>query len=98
MTESKICIVPYHPPRVFTIKCIFHGKELLRNFRIQVQAQTMYKFFLNLELMSIYLNLAFVWGPESCGIFYKPECYMINVLKFNCALIPIISSKFTKIK
>ena len=36
------------------------------NFRIQVQAQAMLIFCLNLKLMSIYLNLAFVWGPESC--------------------------------
>ena len=32
--------------------------------------------------------MAFVWGPESCGIFMKPECYMINVLKLNCGLNP----------
>ena len=57
-----------------------------RNFRIQVQAMLI--FCLNLELMSIYLNLAFVWGPEICGIFQKPECYMINVLTINCGLIP----------
>ena len=41
--------------------------------------------------MSIYLNLAFVWGPESCGIFLKARMlYMINVLKINCGLIPVI--------
>ena len=45
-------------------------------------------FFLNLELMSVYLNLSFLWCQQSCGIFKKPEYYMINVLKINCGLIP----------
>ena len=40
--------------------------------------------------MSIYLNLAFVWGPKSWN-FEKPECCMINVLKIYCGLIPTIA-------
>ena len=38
--------------------------------------------------MPIYLNLSFVRCLESCGFFKKPECYMINVMKINCGLIP----------
>ena len=45
--------------------------------------------------MSVYLNLSFVWCQQSCGIFYKPECYMINVLKINCGLNPKAITLFT---
>ena len=49
--------------------------------------------YVNIFILSVYLNLSFVWSLESCGIFQKPECYMINVLKINCGLIPILSQQ-----
>ena len=62
------------------------------NFRIEVQGHAMLIWCLNVELMSIYSNLSFVRCQQSCGILWKPECYMINVLKINCGLIPIPAS------
>ena len=46
-------------------------------------------FCLNLELMSIYLNLAFVWDPES--YFLEPRM-LYYVLKINCGFIPIFQT------
>ena len=47
-------------------------------------------FLLNIDLMSVYLNLSFVWCYQCHGIVYRPECYMINILKNNYDLIPIL--------
>ena len=48
-------------------------------------------FSLNVELMSVYLDLSFVWCQQ-CRIFFeKSECYMINVLKTVRGLIPHVA-------
>ena len=64
-----------------------HGGTLKHYYRIQVQGYAILiflpQFRTNVSLSESVTCLV----PAKSGIFEKPECYIMNVLKINCGLI-----------